>query len=84
MCSSMAPRTEPLVSPVITPVEGASPYPTQPVFVWISTITSFTCVTVLSAVLNGVLRGTDKSPVLICVIFIRSLLSPESKSCRRT
>ena len=68
--SSMAQRMLPLVSPVITAVGGASPYPAAPVSVVIRTTISSTFSTVRSAVLKGFASGTNISPTSISVIFI--------------
>ena len=51
----MAVLMEPKVSPVITAVGAASPYPTWPVSVTILTTTSSMLYTVLRAVLKGFL-----------------------------
>ena len=73
----------PVVSPVTAPVGGASPYPTEPVSVWISTTMSSTLLTVRSAVLKGVRRGTEIRPSFTCVIFILFPTNPiYSAACR--
>lgn len=69
----MASMIEPCVSPVITAVAAASPWPMWPLSVRISTITSSTVSTVRSAVLNGVFSGTRSMPSSMWVIFILGL-----------
>ena len=62
--SFIAPVIEPTVSPVTLAVGGAEPQPTMPESVSILTITSVRTLTLLTAVLNGVLNGDNKTPVL--------------------
>ena len=77
MWCSMAPQMASAVSPVITPVGGASPKPTSPVSAVSFTIMSSTLATVRSAVLKGVLRGMDTRPHSTDTIFIRFPPCPE-------
>src|SRR5579859_4395699 len=81
----MASMIEPWVSPVITAVAGASPWPTWPVSVCTSTTMSSTWLTVRSAVLNGVFSGTRSMPNWISVIFMRlgGFLSSKGRRRRR-
>ncbi len=69
MKRSIASMIEPWVSPVITAVAGASPWPVWPVSVRTSTTMSSTVSTVRSAVLNGVFSGTRSMPSSMSVIF---------------
>ena len=63
MKSRTAHSMEPSVSPVITAVGGASPYPVSPVSAITRTTTSSTASTVRRAVLKGWRRGREMRPV---------------------
>ena len=66
----MASTIEPSVSPVISAVAGASPYPMFPVSVSMMTTMSSTVSTVRSAVLKGIFNGTRSMPKRTAVIFM--------------
>ena len=70
MTLPIASMIEPCVSPVITAVAGALPWPVRPQSVSSSTTTSAISLTVRMAVLNGVFSGTRSMPKRMDWIFM--------------